>query len=95
MSDDWKPGDLAWAVRDGRFGVIRKGATYLVNEVFTHRATRELCLGVDEVPTFVPPLYYGHRACLFRKINPLTDAERDEFLTDLKAPSPSVVEGGV
>ena len=88
MSDDWKPGDDAWCISRGRTNVLKVGRLYRVTAVFVHHMTDELCLHVLGVPEFRLGEYYGHRAKLFRKIKPLTDEERSQFLADLDTPSP-------
>ena len=90
---DWQAGDLALCVNvsDRRWnGVLatagsrfRKGAIYTVAGVHavTYDGVPGLCLSlVEDTP--------GRTAAAwrFRKINPLTDAEREEALRELNAP---------
>lgn len=91
MSDDWKPGDLALAVRDGWCPVrlqhmgIRKGGIYTVSAVAIRNddyGRPTLCIGLPHVREGEP----GLNARWFRKINPLTDQEREEALRELSPP---------
>lgn len=89
MSDDWKPGDLALCVnRDPGPGKrwlygckLRRGGIYTVEAVWRSAQYGPL-LTVREVPCTSNSGGFG--TCRFRKINPLTDEERDAFLAELK-----------
>jgi hypothetical protein len=85
MSDDWKPGDLALCVgeQDGdgpTFWEPVIGGTYHVAAV--EIAETGLFLELQEDPYAFDPSW-GWGAEIFRKINPLTDEERDEFIREL------------
>lgn len=93
MADDWKPGDLALCVNNAsnpKFGAneLRVGATYVVTSV-TPPAPN---------PIFprAPGLHVagartrserGFSAYRFRKIKPLTDEEREQFVNELNTPA--------
>lgn len=96
MADDWKPGDLALCVRGGINS--RAGRVYTVDDVIRPGEIRfapdlqctllwnELCLVFAELPII------GRNACgasRFRKINPLSDEEREQFAADLNTREPT------
>jgi hypothetical protein len=93
MADDWKPGDLALCVRSGiirRHRLSRKvvsrgvglkaGAIYSVESVVQRDRDGDLVLFLHEIDHSDG---WGRLASRFRKINPLTDEERDEFIREL------------
>lgn len=94
MSWDWKPGDLAMCVsirlahRPLPSEILKVGRIYTVNDVRWSDKEQCLALGLDEARSRGKDGMW--HAILFRKIDPLTDEERDSFLADLKMPAPLV-----
>lgn len=90
--DDWAPGDLALCVNGEQNWIcehpVRTGCVYTVATAFMTMCGVGLTL--EEVEH---PMAKGYRASRFRKINPLTDEERDEFLADLNVPVREVRHG--
>lgn len=90
MADDWQAGDLALCVGGrGRRGVpmpgntaVRRGGLYPVSEVCPGPGWKALVFEGHHSTHFTR----GWHARCFRKIKPLSDAEREEALRDLKAP---------
>lgn len=90
---DWQPGDLALCVRvapivagnfhNASLTKLRCGAVYGVVSAFID-CTGAAALLLDEVRSSHPE--GGFRAERFRKINPLTDEEREDAFRDLKVP---------
>lgn len=92
MADDWQPGDLALCVKvdegHGARKYIRVGGVYTVTAIAPFRdCFGEVGLSLDGIHPVATSEYLPFfAASRFRKINPLTDAEREEALRDLKAP---------
>lgn len=90
MADDWQPGDLALCVSllGSDCPELTVGGVYTVAEVMSGWN----CHGLERVGLSfgeIVPSEFGaiaFDAIAFRKIKPLTDAEREEALRDLKAP---------
>jgi hypothetical protein len=89
MADDWKAGDLALcvAVRHPRYRgasrILRKGRIYTVESVRWSNQDELVALflvGCRSRKSGAWP------ADIFRKIEPLTDAEREEALRELNTP---------
>lgn len=97
MADDWKPGDLALCVNNSTMGGLNPHG----RELTVGRAYRVLAVtppgdwacendGVGLVidgPRNSGPDGDWHE-CRFRKINPLTDEEREDALRELNPPVP-------
>jgi hypothetical protein len=91
--DDWAPGDLALCVRRDGGGkralpFTQVGATYTVTTVVISPLWPAAGLGFESLPVKENDegvTAYDSRC--FRKIHPLTDEERDEFLADLRTPA--------
>lgn len=91
---DWKPGDLALCVKRGEWRHVltraRSGAPWKCGCIYTVR--RFGPCPASGLPTLWFEGYPGEKGCdggaaiRFRKINPLTKEERDEFLRELDAP---------
>ncbi|WP_367347556.1 hypothetical protein [Sphingobium yanoikuyae] len=95
MADDWKPGDLALCVadrlpapRDKPTKLLKVGRVYNVTSVRWSYGEQCVAIGLAEVQSRGP--FKDWHACIFRKIDPLTDEERDSFLADLRQPAPLV-----
>lgn len=86
MADDWKPGDLALCVRPEL--LASAGGVYTVAEVFWDCGSTDTTAGWGLIFSDLPATgnFDGYDAERFRKINPLTDEEREEALRDLKLP---------
>lgn len=98
MADDWQPGDLALCVGNENMpnAPVRVGAVYSVTDVegpykFVGSARNWFGVGLRLAGVrFERNAEWDHlvAALYFRKIKPLTDEERDEFLADIKTPEP-------
>lgn len=93
--DDWQKGDLALCVKQDSTGprLLTVGAVYTVaglNEDWVSDPDPQLGLFLAEVVSRGPS-WDGFDSRRFRKINPLTDEERDEFLADLNVPVRAVM----
>lgn len=82
MADDWKPGDLALCVLSER-DYLPAGSIHTVRTVMRSETGR---LGLTFEDVEPPAGKRGFLAIRFRKINPLTDDERDETWRDLLEP---------
>ena len=87
MADDWKAGDLALCVRasDMADNPTSPGGIYQVERAYIHQDEGLLALDFVGVPNR-GAYWYGNAFERFRKINPLTDAEREEALRELNTP---------
>ena len=89
MADDWQKGDLALCVNArpcsccGDGFPLAPGSVWTVERAWDYRGT--LALDLAGVPA-APFHTRGIAATRFRKINPLTDEERDETWRDLLEP---------
>lgn len=93
MTDNWQPGDLALCVDDSDLsasrGLIRKGCLYRVVDVVPPAVWNDGSVDVGLIfeECRHPINALGDFWCgRFHKITPLSDAEREEALRDLKAP---------
>lgn len=96
MSDDWKPGDLALCVRGGftaGTGGLRHypeaGRPYTVSGVdpahpFADGTTAGLILADGPINHRGARIWAAYR---FRKINPLTEAQRETALREMNTPA--------
>lgn len=89
MSDNWQPGDLALCVRNtdpvlGSTKRVMPGRIYTVE--FPYWSSKGDGLGLMLVGVR-SAMNCGFHAFLFRKIKPLTDEEREEFLRELNTPA--------
>lgn len=89
MADDWKPGDLALAIKSGIY--IQAGECHYVTEVVPVNDWLYGAVGpalifanVTQAENIGKSARGGFWCGNFLKIPPLTDEERDEFLTDLE-----------
>ena len=88
MSDDWAAGDLALCINDaacpyyGSHPAKRRGRIYLVVEALPRDGLR-----FDGIDSGSPS--GGFWAGDFRKIEPLTDEEREQFAADLNVREPA------
>jgi hypothetical protein len=88
--DDWAPGDLALCVRETTGSIPSTwepsvGGVYRVVEISDGATAGEIVLDLAEDPDRNDEA--GWEADAFRKIKPLSDEERDEFLADLRTPA--------
>lgn len=88
MADDWAPGDLALCVRAE--APLIAGGVYIVASVIVAKPPYSDAgqIGLFLTAVKLPSLSGAANASRFRKIRPLTDEERDEFLADIKTPEP-------